>query len=266
MSQLRSRSLRPALLALAVALLAGPALAADAKTADHDRLFLSFVEDGTIVENQWWEGQLEFTDGDVIDATVLRGIVALRPWDDVEVGARVGFGSTDTPDGVPEGDGGTDLDLWAKMRLDSGIEELEFTVGGVVTVPTGDDTAGLGFDAFALSGFGAVRRAYPEAIVSAHLGVRLSGDGSVLGSPELDGEPAILAGVGVIAPLSDRLSVVGELDFEGKRFDGGENDARLLGGVNWRLRNSATLRGALAIGLADGAPDLQATVGYAVRF
>ena len=265
MSHRRSR-LRLASLLLAACLPAVPALAAAARPAAHDRLFLSFVEDGTIVENQWWEGQLEFTDGDVIDATVLRGIVALRPWDDVEVGARVGFGSTDTPDGLPDGDGGTDLALWGKVRLNSGIEELEFTAGGIVTVPTGDDTAGLGFDAFSLAAFGAIRRAYPEAIVSAHLGLRLNGDGSVLGSPELAGAPSSLAGVGVIAPRSDRLSVVGELDFEGKRFEGGENDARLLGGVNWRLRNAATLRGALAVGLADGAPDMQATVGYAVRF
>lgn len=263
MSQIRMHRLAAVLLTAAFVL---PAAAAGPATADHDRLFLSFIEDGTVVENQWWEGQLELTDGDFVDATVLRGVVALRPWDNVEVGARIGFGSTDTPAGVPDGSGGTDLDLWGKYRFDSGIEGLEYVAGGVVTVPTGDDTAGLGYDAFSLAGFAAIRRAFDEAIVVGHLGLRLNGDARFLGSGDLDGDPSILAGVGVIVPVSDRISVVGELDFEGKRFEGGENDSRLLGGVNWRLENNATLRGSVAVGLADGAPDAQVLLGYAARF
>lgn len=257
------RTIRLLLLAL-LALAAWPAAAQ--ATADHDRLFLSFIEDGTVIENQWWEGQLELSDGDSVDTRVLRGIVALRPWDDIEVGARVGFGSTDTDAGLPDGSGATDLDLWGKYRFDSGVEGLEYVAGGVVTVPTGDDTAGLGFDAFSVSAFGAVRRAFPEAIVAGHLGVRLNGDGNVFGSGDLDGDPSIMAGVGVIVPVADRISIVGEVDFEGNRFEGGDNDARLLGGVNWRLENNASVRGAVAIGLADGAPDLQIVAGYAARF
>ena len=84
--------------------------------------------------------------------------------------------------------------------------------------------------------------------------------------PDLDGELSVNTGIGVIVPVSDRLSVVGEIGLESERFDGGEADSRILGGVNWRVGNQATLRGAVAFGLDDGAPDTQLLAGYAYHF
>ena len=75
-----------------------------------DRLFLSFAEEATLVDRQWWEGQFEYADGSNMDVILLRGVVAFQPWKRWEMGARVGFGNTDTRAGVADGTGATDLD------------------------------------------------------------------------------------------------------------------------------------------------------------
>jgi hypothetical protein len=274
---------RTLLLLLAVLLLAGPALAQqghddpDADTArsagatgtntsSRDRLFLNFIEDGMIVDEQWWEGWLQYDDSDLIDRTILFGQAAFQMWDSVEVGARVGFGSTDATSGVDDGTGATDLDLWGKYYWNIDNDRTEISAGAILTVPTGDDSVGLGTDAFALKGFGAMRYRLEPVILTGTLGVQMNDDGRTLGSPDLDGEIAFNVGLGVIAPWSDAFSFVGELTWNSNRFDGFDDDSRLLGGINLRLGNRGMLRPALALGLQDGAPDAQVYVGYAYSF
>jgi hypothetical protein len=241
-------------------------------TSGSDRLYLSFIEDATVIEKQWWEGQLEIRNGDDVDAAYLRGIVAIQPMKDLEVGARMAFGNTDASAGLPDGSGGTDLDLWGKYYLGSDPKQTEFAVGGTLTIPTGDDTAGLGDDAFSLAGFGALRYRLPKWIITANAGVRLNGNGQTLGLPEQDGKVSLQLGGGAIIPLSDPVQVVGEVRYESERFEGGfdlpgyETDLRVLGGLNWRGVGRGQIRGAAAFGLTDGAPDLQLIGGYAVTF
>jgi hypothetical protein len=238
-------------------------------TSGTDRLFLAFVEDAAVVGNQWWEGQLEFTDGEAVDLLLARGVVAVQPWDNVELGARIGFGNSDTPAGVADGTGATDLDAWGKYYLGKSDELTEFAVGGLLTVPTGDDGAGLGTDAFSVAAFGAMRHRFPRAILSIHAGLRFNGDGNIFSGAsmiDLDGKTSPSFGVGLIYPRSDQVSFVGEAQFEGERFEGGDSDLRILGGVNWRVRNRGAVRGALAIGLTDGAPDAQFIAGYVFSF
>ncbi len=62
--------LRSILVVLAVTLLATfgpPALAQTgsgaSSTSSNDRLFLAFIEDATLARHQWWEGQIELSDG-----------------------------------------------------------------------------------------------------------------------------------------------------------------------------------------------------------
>jgi len=236
-----------------------------AQTSGSDRMFLAFVEDAAIVETQWWEAQVELSESDFVDAFIIRGVAAIEIRDKVEVGGRVGFGSTDTPGLLPDGSGATDLDVWGKFQFGSRGDN-EFAVGGIATIPTGDNTAGLGVDAFSLGAFGAVRHRLPRAIVNAHAGVRLNGDAEFLGGPEINGKSSLILGGGMIHPLSDRVTVVGEFKFESKRFDGGDSDTRILGGINWRPSNRGMIRGALSIGLTDGSPDFQLFGGYAFFF
>ncbi len=258
--------LRGALLVLAIGF-SGAAWAAGAATptSGEDRLFQSFAEDATIVPNQWWEGSLEFTSYERLDVTALMATAAFKPVERLEVGGRVGFGNSSADGGSDDGSGATDLDVWGKYHLGAAGGRAEFALGGLVTVPTGDDTAGLGYNAFNFEGFGAVRYRLPEAILTGHFGFRMNGDGHSQ-ADDLDGRISTLFGVGLIFPLSDQVSLVGEANVESERWRDSDSDFRLLAGVNWRPLNRGIVRAAVTAGLTDGAPDGRLTIGYAYTF
>lgn len=230
-----------------------------ALTSGSDRLFLAFAEDSAIIETQWWEGQLAFSDGPPIDTTALLLQAALQPTRNLELGGRVGFGDTDA------GSGATDLDFWGKWGLGTAGADTEFAVGGLATIPTGDDTAGLGRDSFDFEVFGSLRHRLENAVISGHLGYRFNGDGTI-GGASFNGKNSVLLGAGLIVPMSDVVSLVGELNMETERIENGDSDLRALAGVNWRAFNRGILRGAVAVGLTDGAPDAQVLAGYAYTF
>ncbi len=234
--------------------------------APMDRLFLNFIEDATIVHRQWWEGQLEYSDADVVDSMLLRGVVAFQPVPSLEVGGRVGFGTTDTSAGYSEGTGATDMDVWGKYYFDTPAGGTEFAAGAIATIPTGDDTAGLGYDAFSIGGFGSLRYKAKRMTLTGKVGLRVNGDGSYLGSGDIDGETSASAGAGVIWPWNARFGLVGEINYEDGRFDGADADSRFLAGIQWHLGDKALLRSAATFGLSDGAPDFQLLVGYAHVF
>jgi len=235
-------------------------------TSSQDRLYINFIEDAMVVDEQWWEGWLQYDDADVVKRTILFGRAAFQPWEDVEIGASIGFGNTDTSGGLNEGTGATDLNLWGKYFWNLNNDRTELTAGGIVTIPSGDDSVGLGFDSWALKGFGAVRYRLKPAVITGTVGLQFNSSGRTLDSPTLDGEIAYSLGVGVLAPWSESFSWVGELTWKSERFDGANNNTQLLGGINLRLSSRGLLRPALAFGLQDGAPDLSILVGYAYSF
>ncbi len=263
------------LLSAALSLTAGPVAAqtepgsatpAAGSTAVTERSFLSFIEEAAIAQRQWWEGQFEFSDSDLVEATIVRGVVAVQPWQDVEIGARAGFGNTTASSGLPDGSGGTDFDVWGKYMLGRDQRGADYAVGGAVSIPTGDESAGLGVDAFGASLFGAARYPLPRLTLGGNIGLRFNGDAQPFGGPEQDGQTSAKLGGMVVAPLNESLNLVGELGYESERFDGADDDVRALGGVNWRVFRRGTVRGAIGVGLSDGAPDLQLLVGYAAEF
>jgi hypothetical protein len=241
---------------------AGPA------TSD-DRLFQAFAEDAVIVPNQWWEGSLEFSSygsaWNNADITALMLNAAFRPLDRLEVGGRVGFASSSVDGDYDDGSGATDLDVWGKWHFGTKSERTSFVLGALATVPTGDNSAGLGFDAFNLEGFGALRYRMSEAIFGTHFGFRMNGDGEILGS-DLDGQVSALFGVAVIFPLSNKVGLIGEMNVESERWDGADSESSVLFGVNWRPMNRGIVRAGVTVGLSDAAPDAQLTVGYAYTF
>lgn len=243
----------------------GDAGSSSADAGPADRLFLGFAEDPALAEDQWWEGQAEVIDYNSLDSIAVRLIFALQPYDRFEFGGRIGFGSTDTPAFIPDGSGSTDLDLWGKYHLGSKGDDTQFAVGALATVPTGDDTAGLGYDSFSAALFGSMRHRLPEAIVTGHVGARYNQDGRFLGV-DLEAKNSFLAGVGVIFPLTDEISGIAEGKYESRRFTGGDPDFRILGGINWHLDRRGVVRAAVALGLTDGAPDTQILAGYALQF
>jgi hypothetical protein len=267
-----------ALTLLAVLLLLGPSFAeaqesttTSAKktsSSSYDRLFLGFIEDATVVDRQWWEAQLEFSQGDVVDTSLLRGVVAFQPWNDVELGARLGFGNTSTSSPLPEGRGATDMDIWGKYYLGNPDDgKVDLAVGALLTVPTGDNTSGLGYDAFALGFFGSLRwRISKMFTLSGNAGFQINEDGETLNSPSLNGQTSERLGVGIIVALSERLNLVGEWAYAGERFEGMDPDSRLAAAVNWRLGKNGVLRGSVVGGTSSGAPDTQFMVAYAWQF
>ena len=265
MSILRNATLPFLSLGLLLAGATEPRAADPRPTSGSDRLFQAFAEEAALIQTQWWEGQVAFTDNDPTDSTVLRLVAAVQPFQNVEFGGRVGFGSTDAPGNIPDGSGATDLDLWGKWGFAPSGGETEFAVGALVTVPTGDDTAGLGRDAFDFEVFGSLRHRLPKLVVSAYGGFRVNGNGSTQGFT-VEGKTSALLGGGVIVPVSDALSWVGEVNLESERFRGGDSDFRVLGGVNWRVTSRGIVRGAISVGLTDGSPDAALTGGYAYTF
>ena len=263
------RVLLPLLLLSTTATLAqqtAPSGSASTSTSSLDRLFINFIEDATIVDEQRWEGWFQYEDGDAVDISAAYGTAAFQLWTNTEVGGRVGFGKTDVDGTDLDGTGATDLDLWGKYYWNLGDRGTEIAAGAILTVPTGDDAAGLGFDAFAVKGFVAGRFALEALILTGTLGVQANESGRIFDSVDIDGESSFTLGGGVIVPWSDAFSIVGELSWKTQRFEDFEDDARLLGGLNLRLSDRGMLRPAVGIGLEDGAPDYMFLIGYAHSF
>jgi hypothetical protein len=276
--RLQSR-LRTALLLAAIAAAAPAALGAEpeataappassSKPAEYsDRLFLSFAQEANLVPSQWWEAQLEYADGnkDVpVDVFLFRGVVAFHPIKALEVGGRVGFGSSDSP-GPNDGTGATDLDLYGKWVFVDVGQNLDLAAGAMVTVPTGDDSAGLGFDAFSVQAFGSIRYRFEQVELGGNVGIRVNEDGHYQ-TVDLQGETSYRLGISALFPLASQVSLLGEAQFETDRFEGVDGDSEVLAGINWRVFGRGMLRGAVAAGLSRGAPDFRVTAAYAYTF
>jgi hypothetical protein len=236
-----------------------------------DRLYLSFVEDATVVARLRLEGQIDVQDYEQRDVIVARGVVAYQfaSIEDVEFGARFGFGDVDAQGGFDGGSGATDLDLWAKLHLytDTG-RRPDLAFGGVITLPTGDSDSGLGFEALSSKLFLAARhsfRWFSSGVFAGHIGLRATENGEVAGIP-VDGKTAGAAGLALIWPPTHNLTLIVEATYEGRRFEGGDADSRLLAGVNWKPLPIGSFRLAASTGLDDGAPDSQFVAGYSFDF
>jgi hypothetical protein len=241
----------------------------DPEFAGAERLYLAFAEDTTTAEKYRWEGRLDYADFDTAEVTLGRAIAAVSFEDlsDIELGASFGIGGVDFSGTAPDQGGVTDVDLWAKLRLDPHFDtgRTEWAVGAVLTLPTGDEDAGLGFDAFRSKLFGAVRIPFAHLSLAGHAGVRLNEDGMSAGAP-LAGEIAPAAGVALTIPVRSGLVLVGELGYEGERFAGGEAESQGLLGVNWQALPHGTIRAAVAAGFDDGAADTRIFLGYSFDF
>jgi hypothetical protein len=233
-----------------------------------DRLFLSFAQDGAIVPSQWWEGQLEWDDGSKnvpVDALIARAVVAFQPFRNIEVGGRFGFGKTSAAPSLPDGSGATDLDAYAKYVFPNAVEHTDFAAGLLLTVPTGDDTAGLGFNSWGAQAFGAVRHRLENVVIGGHVGVRINENGQFQGV-HLEGKTSFELAVNIVAPVSEVVALVGEARLETERFDGMDSPAELLFGVNWKAFGRGMIRGAVGAGLTDATPNFRVLVGYAYTF
>ena len=257
---------------------AGTARAADPSTTTSvptkapsgiaDRLFLSFAQDAAIVPSQWWEGQIEYDDrapNFPVNAFIGRAVVAFQPWKNIEIGGRVGLGNTSANDDLPSGTGATDLDAYAKYYFGNALDHTDFTAGLLLTIPTGDDHSGLGFNSFAEQIFGGVRYRLDNALIGGHVGLRLNGNGSFQGV-DLTGKTSFELAGNVVIQTTKTVGVVGEIRVETERFDGQDSIVEALAGVNWKAFGRGMIRAALGGGLTDAAPNFRVIASYAYTF
>jgi hypothetical protein len=233
-----------------------------------DRLFLSFAQDAAIAPSQWWEGQLEYQNGSSgmpVDALIVRGVFAFQPVHNLEVGGSFGLGNSNTPPGYNDGTGATDLNVYAKWMFLNAADNLDFTAGALLTLPTGDDSAGLGFNSFGFQGFGAMRYRMDGAIIGGNIGVRYNGDGEFLGS-DINGKTSFELSVCALFPLANSVTITAEAQIETSRFEGVDSTANLVGGVDWKAFKRGVFRAALAAGLTDSTPNYRILAGYAYTF
>ena len=250
-----------------------------APSTGSDRLFLAFSQEAEVVKSQWWEGQLGYMDGSKgmpTDAWILRGVVAFRPVKTLEVGGTFGLGNTNADPGRPDGTGATDLTAYGKWVFVDAVPKTNFAAGLLVTIPTGDDTVGLGFNSFASQAFGSVSYRLENIVVlGGHVGLCINGDGQYQGV-ELDAKASFEVGFSALFPLANEVSLVAEVQSQTARFDnnnpspnnliGAEAATSLLGGINWRAFGRGMLRGEVSVGITEGAPDYTALLSYAYTF
>jgi hypothetical protein len=254
------------------ALAAGEARAATRVITGDYRLIDRFAQDGTIVTEAWFEAQARYAEWDGgrdLEAAIL---LAFRLGRDAEAGVVLGAIERRRDPGAEllgsevtepiEGAGWSDLKVYGKYRFLR--SPIELSIGAAAVLPLADEDRGLGAGVVEHEVFVGARQAFGRASLVGSLGV--SGRGRSRGPGGADGRSAAVAGIGVLVPLVYEWTLLAEVDYEGRRFEGGAPDARLLLGLDWRPTQNTVLRGALARGLDDGAPDLQAVLSGAFHF
>jgi hypothetical protein len=224
---------------VAVMIFAGSFLYAQGDSQDDVHLFQTFFKDTPISPTYYGEGGIAFSDFGQANAfqVLLRGGLPFTP--KFEMGVEVSYINV-SPD---QGDGQSGIsDISVSGRYNVLSTDTKVSVGGFLTLPVGEEKIGEGNTNF--GAFGALRHPFPSGLV-------LTG---VLGLEFLEAgdnrETSLLLGGGVIYPTSDQLSIVGELNLQT------EGDFALLsGGVDYDLTAGNRLRGAIGLGLDDGAPD-----------
>lgn len=247
---------------------------------DNVRLFQSFFYDAPIAQTGYVEGGLQFSDYDFASILGLGGQGGYPINEKIEVGASLQFLNW-SPE---EGDGQSGLsDLGAYGRynvMNNG--QTNFSAGAMITLPIGSEDVGQGNLNF--GAFGAMRHALENGmIITGTIGLNFyetktyeEGDFTqgyfdpntgewvppvyTEGEEKTEYENYLNIGGGVIYPVNDMLNVVGELTFRS------EGDYMMLSGGGDYVMGSGRVRGALGIGLDDGAPDLMIMGGYIIAF
>ncbi len=244
------------------------------------RLFQSYFFDAPIAKTMYVEPGLDYSTtshGDVSFSSLLIGAKGGYPINEqIEVGASLGFlnMSTEVGDNDESESGLTDLGVYGRYNITSN-EQLSFSAGGLITLPIGEEK--IGQSNLNFGGFGAVRYALEGGIVlTGNVGLvfyevttttveyEQTGpnpwDVEAVEKTESDRENYLQLGVGGIYPVNEQLNAVGELVMKT------DMDYMMLSAGADYLVGNGRVRGALGLGLDDGAPDFQIMLGYGLSF
>ena len=262
----------PALALFACMLAWGDARAAAGTIGGDHRLVRRFVEDGAIVQKGWLEAAVGYDDGsrgrDLRSALTL----AFRLGPDVEAGVVLGGldrrrDPGDRLYGPPlaaavDASGVGDAMLFGKVRVVR--RPFDLALGASVEVPLADDEEGLGPGVAQYRAFVGLRTGSARATVIGWIGAGRRGDSEFAGRAA--GLNTLLAGAGVLVPVSRLWTFVAEADYEGARFSGEQADGRALAGLDWRPTDNLVVRGEAGAGLTGGAPDRMGSISFVFHF
>lgn len=242
----------------------------DQTSAQEVLLFQSFFSDARITGAPYWGGGLSVRESDGGSGLELDAIAGYTVNPQIEIHAQLGF-LRSSRDGGGSSSGLTDLliagqYLFDDVQINATGDVLDLSAGGYIDLPAGQ--ADVGGNTFDFGMYGAAR--YPidgrttltgnlglNFVETVEAGVGLIGfcPGTYFGycaTPRFEQGRAtsVSLGAGALYQAASNVYLVGELRAQ-TEFD----YALLSGGVDYATR-FGHLRGALAVGLADGAPDL----------
>jgi hypothetical protein len=227
-----------------------PSYAQDPNQASTDQiaLFQTFFEDAPIATDFYWEGFFQYLayDGDisVIDLVAL-GALPVGPL--TQLGGGLGFRNIS-----PGNSGLTDLVVSGRHNILQ--TPAAVSVGALLTLPIGSEDNGQ--SNFNFSGFGALR--YPlesGQVLTGAFGLEFVEQGN-------DREAGFLLAGGVIVPAATGLHFIGEINIRSR-----SDYALISGGLDYVLQGiGGKIRGAIGLGLDDGAPDFALRAGYFLGF
>jgi len=212
-------------------------------------LFQTYFFDAPIAKAGYGEGGLNFSDYDKWNTFGI-GVQGGYPINEkIELQTELRFinWSPDKGDGQS---GISDLGVYGRYNVYK-QKQTNISAGGMITLPIGSDDVGQGNLNF--GAFGAIRHNLQN-------GIAIVGTLGLFFFKGMDDEydSNLLLGGGTIYKVNEQLNIVGELTIWS------ENDYMMLsGGADYVLGNGR-LRGALGLGIDDGAPDIMLIGGYSI--
>lgn len=246
---------------LLVLLCLGLFSASMAQGTDNVRLFQNYFYDTPISSAPYVQPGLAYGSYDGFSTMDLgaQGGYVVNPT--LEIQGKLGYVSWKPEKGDGES-GLSDLAIYGR-KLISDNKNTQFAAGGMITLPIGSEDVGQGHLNF--GGFGAVRHKLESGmVITGTIGLifyeykTYEYDYQTMTYDEKKERDNYLnLGAGVLYPVNKQTCIVGEFSMQS------EGDYTMLsGGVDYTLKNGAKVRGALGLGLDDGAPDLLIMGGY----
>ena len=155
------------------------------------------------------------------------------------------------------------MTVWGKYRFVQG--SVSFSAGGFIVLPTGSEDDGLGTGNMVPGAFGGVRVTAGPGFFVGDLTLRFNQDADILDTHVDAKTSTAFAGGYMWLPWHD-WAFSGELSVESERFSNSDSDFRVTAGAQFVGIKHSRLRGALGVGLTDGAPTYELILGYAYAF